>query len=356
MLTDTVAQAFPSMLRQETVSVGRATDGEAAEWDAFVAGRSWAGYHDWRWRGVFERAFGHRSIYLAARRGGNIEGVLPLVFMQSAIFGRALHSLPFLNYGGISANSSETARALLDAAIDLARELRCRHLELRHTARQFENLPCRQHKVTMLLQLKEGMWERIDRKVRNQIRKAEKSALTSERGGAELARDFYSVFSRNMRDLGTPVYSRRFFDEVLTTFPERTRVHVVRLDGHPIAAALTYRTGERVEVPWASSLREHNSRCPNHLLYWGVIEAALAGGSEILDFGRSSPHEGTYRFKEQWGAEPTALHWEYYLADGDTLPDMSPKNPKFHAAVAIWKRSPLWLANAVGPHIVRLIP
>ena len=52
------------------------------------------------------------------------------------------------------------------------------------------------------------MWEVIDRKVRNQIRKAEKSALTVERGGAELVGEFYTVFTRNMRDLGTPVYSR----------------------------------------------------------------------------------------------------------------------------------------------------
>jgi FemAB-related protein (PEP-CTERM system-associated) len=200
------------------------------------------------------------------------------------------------------------------------------------------------------------MWDRIDRKVRNQIRKAEKSQLTVDRGGAALIPDFYGVFAQNMRDLGTPVYARRLFEEVLATFPDRAHIHVVRLNGRAIAAGLTYRTGPMVEVPWASSLREHNSLCPNHLLYWSVIESALAEGGQILDFGRSTPGEGTYKFKEQWGATPLPLHWEYCLLRGGTVPDQSPKNPRFRMAIDTWKRCPLWLANALGPHIVRWIP
>jgi FemAB-related protein (PEP-CTERM system-associated) len=208
----------------------------------------------------------------------------------------------------------------------------------------------------MRLALGAQMWERFDRKLRNQIRKAEKSNLTVERGGAERLDDFYAVFARNMRDLGTPVYTRRLFDEVLRTFPDRARLLIVRTEGTPIAAGLTFRTGSTVEVPWASSLREFNNVCPNHLLYWTVIQAAFAEGCATVDFGRSTPGEGTYHFKRQWGAEATALHWEYpYLSDG-AVPDHGPTNPKFSAAIEAWKRCPLWLANAVGPHIVRGIP
>jgi hypothetical protein len=77
---------------------------------------------------------------------------------------------------------------------------------------------------------------------------------------------------------------------------------------------------------------------------------------EVFDFGRSTPGEGTFKFKEQWGAEPVPLHWEYWLASGDDLPDQSPKNPKFRLAIESWKHLPLWLANAAGPRIVRGIP
>jgi len=338
-------------------AISTVSSAQSAEWDAFVESSEKAtGYHEWAWRAVFERAFGHQCLYLAASRAGAIAGVLPLVEIRSLLFGRMLVSLPFVNYGGVVSDNEATAVALLDEAARLAKDRGSRHVELRHIGRRFQALPCRQHKVTMRLPLAPGMWERVDRKVRNQVRKAQKSELTVTRGGAELLSEFYQVFARNMRDLGTPVYARAFFEEVLRAFPDRTRIIVVRLKDRPVAAGLTYRTRGMIEVPWASSIRDYNSLCPNHLLYWHAIDTAVEEGCEVFDFGRSTPGEGTFKFKEQWGAQPVELHWEYWLPAGRTLPDQSPKNPKFRFAIESWKRLPLWMANAAGPHIVRGIP
>jgi FemAB-related protein (PEP-CTERM system-associated) len=348
------AASFADPEAVDLAAIALASDNDAPEWDAFVDGHPCAtGYHVWAWRGVFIRAFGHEPIYLIARQSGRIVGVLPLVFINSVVFGRTLTSLPFLNYGGVVAQSDAVAQQLIDNTSEIARQRRCRYVELRHVGRRFAQLPFRQHKVAMLLRLERGMWERLDRKVRNQIRKAQKSDLTVEHGGGELLADFYAVFARNMRDLGTPVYSPRLFEEVLEAFPDRARVHVVRSHGRPIAAGLTYRTGATVEVPWASSLREYNHLCPNHLLYWNVIETATGCGCEVLDFGRSTPGEGTFKFKEQWGAQPVALHWEYHLIEGTTLPNVGPTNAKYRLAIEMWKRLPLPLATRLGPRIVR---
>jgi FemAB-related protein (PEP-CTERM system-associated) len=348
--------ARPAITRR-ALTVAVAADRDAAEWDRYATGHPDAsGYHVWAWRGVFARAFDHESIYLVARDGARIAGVLPLVFINSLVFGRSLTSLPFLNYGGIAADSPDAADMLVAAATEVARERRCRHVELRHIARRCPALPCKEHKVALLLQLDTGIWDRLDRKVRNQIRKAQKSDLTGEHGGIELLADFYRVFARNMRDLGTPVYGRRFFEEVLKTFPERTQMHVVRLKGVPVAAGIAYHTGRVVEVPWASSVRDYSALCPNHLLYWSVIERAVADGCDVLDFGRSTPHEGTYKFKEQWGARPVPLHWEYALLRGAALPNASPTNPKFQFAIKVWKKLPVSIATRVGPSIVRAIP
>jgi FemAB-related protein (PEP-CTERM system-associated) len=342
---------------RRTLTVSVAAEHDAQEWDRFVTEHSGAsGYHAWAWRGVFARAFGHESIYLMARDGARLAGVLPLVFIDSVLFGRSLTSLPFLNYGGIAADSPEAAAALIDHAASVVRERRCRHVELRHIARQFPDLPCKQHKVTMMLPLEMGMWDKLDRKVRNQVRKAQKSDLVSEHGGVELLADFYRVFVRNMRDLGTPVLGSVFFREVLQAFPDRARIHVVRLQGAAVAAGMTYRTAGTVEVPWASSIRTYNHLCPNHLLYWSVIEEAVRTGATRLDFGRSTPNEGTFKFKEQWGAEPVPLSWEYYLADGGSIPDATPANPKFRLAIAAWKKLPLPVTTLLGPRIVRGIP
>ena len=351
MATEVMVRQPPGLAASPRVAP--ATEADAAAWDAFVLEHAPAsGYHLWAWRQVVREAFGHECVYLVARDAGAIVGVLPLVCIRSRLFGRSMTSLPFLNYGGVVAASDDVALALVEAAGAAARERGCRHVELRHVGRRFAALPVRQHKVTMLLPIAPGLWERLDRKVRNQIRKAEKSALTASRGGVELVGEFYAVFARNMRDLGTPVYGRGFFEAVLRAFPDRAHLHVVRLTG----AALTFQSGPGVEVPWASSIRDFNHLCSNHLLYWSVIEAALAAGAGTLDFGRSTPGEGTFKFKEQWGASPVALHWEYVLIGGGEPPDQSPKNPKFQLAIAVWKRLPLWLATAAGPHIVRNIP
>ena len=328
-------------------------------WTAYVSTRQGAvGYHDWRWRDVFKNAFGYDSIYFAARRHDRMVGVLPTVLLDSWLFGRALISLPFVNYGGVLADDAAAERALLDAAVAAAREHRCKHVELRHVGRHFDDLPCKQHKVTMLLPLQPApaLWDGLDKKVRNQVRKAQKSGLTCQDGGLELLDGFYAVFARNMRDLGTPVYSRNFFAQILKAFPERTRIHVVSQGATPAAAGLTFQTGSTVEIPWASSVRDFNALCANPLLYWSMLEGAAGRGCATFDFGRSTPNEGTYKFKAQWGAEPVPLCWEYGLLAGGELPNTSPTNPKFELAVSMWKKLPLPVANRLGPMIVRAIP
>lgn len=330
------------------------------QWNEFVRSQPDAtGYHLWEWKSVFERAFGHRCHYLAARDGGRLVGVLPLVEIRSRIFGRALSSLPYVNYGGVLAATDEARRALIDEAGRIAEARSLSYVVLRHRRRMFADLPNRTHKVTMLLPLKadkEAMWNALDRKVRNQVRKAEKSDLVTVSGGEELLDDFYAVFARNMRDLGTPVYSRSLFAAILAAFPRDARVHAVRLNGQTIAAAFTYGYGDTIEVPSASSLREHRSLCPNHLLYWSMIKGAIEQGRTVFDFGRSSPNDGTFNFKEQWGGVPEQLWWEYRLTADATVPADDRKSAKFHATIEAWKRLPLAVATLLGPHIARSVP
>jgi len=336
------------------------TDVTQSEWDRFVSRHPHAtAYHAWKWREVFEQAFGHETAYFAVRDHESIVGVLPLVLFNSRLFGRFAVSLPFVNYGGALARDAGSAAALLDRAAALRLERKLAHVELRHTARQFPDLQVRAHKVGMVLTLERDSataWTRLDRKVRNQVRKAEKNHLTSRVGGAELLDDFYDVFARNMRDLGTPVYSRTFFAAVLATFPDTARVFLVDSGSVTVAGAITLSFRDSVENPWASSLREYRSSSPNTLIYWRMIEYAIATGHKTFDFGRSTPNEGTYHFKAQWRAEPTPLHWEYVLEPGRSLPNLSPSNPKYRAAIAVWTRLPLAVTNLLGPHIVRSIP
>jgi len=214
---------------------------DAAEWDHYVESHPDATIdHLWRWRDVFSRVFGHRSTYLVARRNGTVAGILPLVHFRSRLFGRFLVSVPFLNYGGVLASDVAVAETLIAEACDVAHRFGASHVELRHTSPQFVGLPCRAHKLKLtrpLLSTPEALWSAVDRKVRNQVRKAQKDGLTAQTGHSDLIADFYTVFSRNMRDLGTPVYPKSLFVETARLFSHDLHVYVVRLGRVPVAAA-----------------------------------------------------------------------------------------------------------------------
>lgn len=334
-------------------------DGNA--WNTFVSShQDSTNYHQYGWRKVIEKSFGHRTMYLAAIDSHNeICGVLPFVQVKSRLFGSFLVSLPFLNYGGMLVSEFAAISALLDASRKILSGTGVDHIEFRNLKMCNEVVATKQHKVTMILELKknvEEQWGSLDVKVRNQVRKAEKNGLKSVIGHIDLLDGFYEVFCRNMRDLGTPVYGRDFFRNVLEEFPDTTRILTITLDGKTIASALlTWHKGT-LEVPWASSNRDYRQFCPNNLLYWDAIRFAIGLGAGMFDFGRSTPGEGTFNFKKQWGARSVPLYWQYLLHEGDALPEINPKNPRFRLAIQAWQRLPLMITNILGPHIIRCIP
>lgn len=333
---------------------------DCADWDRYVREKdSSRGYCTMSWLRIISSAFRHQVFPLAIDQGGKIRGVLPLVLVCSKLFGRFLVSVPFVNYGGVMADDASAMQALLHHAERLRDECRAGSLELRHCSPVFADLQCISAKDSMLLDLSsepDVLWKGFKDKVRNQVRKAVKSGLSIDEGGKELLDDFYSVFCVNMRDLGTPVYSRGFFSTVLDILPEETRVLCVRRQNRCIAAGITYSYGDTMQMPWASSLVSERSFCPNHMLYWEAIRKACEKGFRVFDFGRSTPQSGPWLFKRQWGARPLPLYWEYSLAKGESLPELNVANPKYNLARSAWKLLPLPVANALGPQIVRYIP
>ena len=329
-------------------------------WENFVGSHpQGCNYHQIGWKTVIERSFGHETRYLMAMAGEEVVGILPLAILKSRLFGRSLVSLPFLNYGGILAHGVEAEEALVAAASQLAITEGADSVELRHWEAHGLGLVPKRHKVTMLLPLAsdvESQWKQFNPKVRNQIRKAEKFGLTVMIGGQELLADFYPIFARNMRDLGTPVYGRVFFESIIDVFPLHTRIFVVKSQEVPVAAGLSTTFKGTMEVPWAGSLAEYRSLCPNMLFYWKAIQFGIQQGMHTFDFGRSTPGEGTYKFKAQWGAKAYPLVWEYWTKDGAPPPNISPTNAKFSLAIKLWKKLPLAVANLLGPPIVRSIP
>jgi FemAB-related protein (PEP-CTERM system-associated) len=320
-------------------------------WDAYV--RSHPASHFGQrigWRDLTERSFRVTPHYWLAEEAGEIRGVLPL-------FEKPGHSL-FSAPGGLLAGDAATAKALLQPAREYMRNAELDWIELRDQRVAWPDLETSTEHLTLELALEssaEAQWKAFDAKLRNQVRKGERSPFRVSWGREGLA-DFHRVLLENMRDLGTPIRSAAYFREALERLGPDAEVLVLGLEGRPVGAMFTVAQGERCTDPWASSLRRYLALCPNHVLYWAAIRRAIERGLKRFDFGRSQRTSGTYSFKAQWGAEPVQLYYQYALGRAAKPPTLEDQKGAYAAAVAVWRRLPLPVAGALGERVRRGFP
>ncbi|MEO5588653.1 MAG: GNAT family N-acetyltransferase [Gemmatimonadaceae bacterium] len=330
------------------------------EWDDFVS-RDPVGTlcHLAAWQGVMKDVLGHQPLYLAAvDQAGSWRGVLPLVRVRT-IVGHGLISLPFLNDGGPLGDEHAQA-ALVEHAVAEARGSGATSVELRSRVEVPGPVTPMNRKVTVLLELPSSvdeLWKTTFRaKLRSQIRRPQKEGMTARTGSAEVG-PFYSVFARNMRDLGTPVLPKAFFERLASDFVDHVVFCCVYTEGgEPAAAGCCLVWKNEMEITWASSLREMNRLSPNMLLYSHLMEAAIARGVATFNFGRCTPGSPTHRFKGQWGGVDVPLPWPTWSKDKSAVAVPAAERPLFQLASRMWQRLPMAVANRLGPPLARLLP
>lgn len=329
-----------------------------AEWSALVGSRPTGSTfcHHVEWADVLADALGHEPYYLAARSDGEITAILPTIHVRSRLFGNYLLSMPFLNYGG-PAGDPAAAPQLAAEAIGLARELGVDLLELRTRESGLADMSESNRKLMVWLDLPDSataLWDDVFRsKLRGKIKRPMKEGMET-RFGADQLDAFYSVFARNMRDLGTPVLPRRFFELVAERIPG-AMIGAVYHQGQAVAAGFGFLYGTEFEMTWASSLRESNTMKPNMLLYWDFMQRVIEQGGRLFNFGRSTPGSSTHDFKLGWGGYDQPLPWAQW-SPGGVAATPSPDRPVFRAATAVWSRLPLAISNRLGPLISPGLP
>jgi len=378
-------------------------------WDKFASDHgNGCSYQLSAWTDVIARSYSHDTDYFIAtiaRGGTNVKparvneasdtcpdsigdktvlGILPLVHIEHWLFGNSLVSMPFCDAGGVLATDGRVERMLVEHGLRIADAQHVPMLELR----QYQPLACMDdhgfsgeaspygqrevravpgwrvsttaagNKVRMLLALPESpdaLMQSFKAKLRSQIRKPTKDGLIVKIGGVDLLDDFYDVFAANMRDLGSPVHSKRFILQILLSFPGKANIFVVYGKSVPMACSLTLGFNGMLSNPWASSLRRYGQFAPNMLLYWAMLEYACRQGYRTFDFGRSAVDEGTYRFKEQWGAKPAPLYWYKFARNSRASNDMTSASRWMIRASECWKRLPVPVTRVLGPRIRQYI-
>ncbi|WP_019866622.1 FemAB family XrtA/PEP-CTERM system-associated protein [Methylovulum miyakonense] len=324
-------------------------------WDEFVNNHpNGTFFHLSGWKTVIETAFGHKAHFLYTEHDGAITAILPLVHVNSLLFGNNLVSTAFCVYGGIIANN-EASYDLLDAeACRLAKELGVDALEMRNRERKHPERPYKELYVTFRKQLEadaEKNMLAIPRKQRAMVRKGIEAGLVStiddDVGRLHLA------YSESVRNLGTPVFSKKYFRTLKQVFGEQCEVLSIEHDGKLIASVMNFYFRDEVLPYYGGGTELARELKGNDFMYWEVMRRAVGKGVKIFDYGRSKIGTGSYSFKKNWGFTPEPLFYEYYLVKASEVPDINPLNPKYQFFIAAWKRLPLAVSQAVGPWLSR---
>jgi len=341
-----------------TVTVHQASSDDLQRWDDYVrAAPAATFFHLWGWRTAIEAAYGHDCPYLLAEDDGRIVGVLPLVRIKSALFGHSLTSTAFAVYGGPVGDTPEIVAILAGHATALADLIDVDHLELRCLESTGLDWPSKDTAYATFRRPitadPEANLKAIPRKQRAVVRKAIDRGLKGEvDDGLER---FFPLYATSVHNLGTPVFPKRWFAELRRAFPDDSGILTVTDGGVPVSSVLNFYFRGQVLPYYGGGGLEARRVGANDFMYYDLMCRAGALGCTLFDFGRSKAGSGAFAFKRNFGFEPEALHYEYYLRRGHRLPDASPNNPKYRLMIALWSRLPLAVANRLGPLVSRYL-
>lgn len=342
-----------------SLRVREATAADGAAWDAFVEAHPEATpFHLRAWFRAVGRALGHRCSALLAERGGRIVGVLPLVAVESRLFGRALIGTGFAVAGGPLATDPAAAEALVERAEELARTGRFDRLELRCPPPDrpgWQALGGRHLSFRRALAPDpEVNFRTLRNKQRNMVRKGRALGLRIEPDpGCER---FWPLYAASVHRLGTPVLPKAWFEALEREFADRCETLVVLRGERPVAGVLSFYFHATVFPYYAGGIPEARQLAAHDFMYDALMRRAVVErGCRWFDFGRSKVGSGHADFKRHWGFEPEPVVYGFWSPSGRPPPDLDPCSDRNRLLVAAWQRLPRWLADRLGPSIARQI-
>lgn len=317
-------------------------------------------FHRPAWMSAISRACGHRGFFLVAEGAGRVvQGLLPLHAISSPLFGRALVSSGFAVGGGILTALPDVAQRLAEEAWALAEQLGCPTLELRggllpQGAGWTIDDQSYAGFVRPIAADDDVELKAVPRKQRAEIRRALGFSLEVSIGAGSHDLDrHYRVYAESVRNLGTPVFPRALFREVIAAFGPAADILTVSHEGEAVASVLSLYHRDMVMPYWGGGTRKARDLRANDLMYFALMRHARARGCARFDFGRSKFGTGAFAFKKNWGFEPLALRYATRTADGAAPRAVNPLDPRYRRRIELWRKLPLAFANRIGPLIAR---
>ena len=341
----------------ESYKINILDEGNWDAWNSYVAHHTRGTFfHLAEWREILQQAFKIETFYLYSQDSIGINGILPLALVRRPLLGKVMISTPFCVLGGALSDNVDITKQLEDTAVELAKQHKVNYLELRYHEQTRTDWPVNSDYFIFckdLHQNNEENFKAIPKSRRKEIRKALSINLTCE-NDMDINR-FYSIYSCSLRNQGTPVYPKRYFEVLRNIFKERLQILTVSQDKNAICSMLSFYFSNRVMLYYIGGMPSARSLRANDFVIWKQMQYACDKGVEIFDLGRSIAGTGSFNSKKTWGIKPEQLVYQYYLIRANNVPHINPLNPRYRPAIALWKRLPLPIANSIGPLFSRII-
>lgn len=189
-------------------------------------------------------------------------------------------------------------------------------------------------------------WLAIPNRQRAVIRKADKCDLTFE-FHHDLER-FLRVYAISLRNLGTPIYHRRFFEQLITRFESQLKIATVSKDGCDLTTVLCFQFRDRLMPYYGGGIPDARYFHAYPWMYWQLMKYGVDHSMPTFDFGRSPTSSGPYAFKKNLGFKPRPLTYATLAING-VPPDLTGQSSMAKHLIKIWQHLPVQVSRWVGP-------
>jgi len=328
------------------------SNGEPA-WQSYINSHPDATiYHTLEWRDVLYNEYRFKPVYIMAREGDRVVGVLPM-FLIKNFRGRRLSSLPFSIYGGPLGDSDVVVSALLAKCIEIVDEGKAKSLEIKPYKRisgvaslGFEELGCGEGVIMDLTLGLDVLWLRFAE--RFNVKKAEKKGLKfilTERDGLKA---FYRLQLMTRKRLGLPTPGFNYYASFFEKMGNKVKLALVEKCGKVIAGDMFFLFKDNILLVLNASDHNYKSCKPNDFMIWNILKWGLDAGFKILDQGPALyEEEGLLHYKRKWGGD-TARTYSYCYP-------VANKSATKSKGSFFFKVMPIGISGVVGSKVIKAL-
>lgn len=305
------------------LNVSIATQDDAERWDTAVQSALHGTlFHTWKWLKIVEKHTNTTLFPLMCYKGTTLVAIYP-IFIQDKKFVKLAFSPPsrayllylgpvIIGYESLKQDKKESIFILVQEDVDrfLFSELGCNFVRIRSSPRLSDPRPLRwagylvEPLFTYRINLSQGaeyVFDQFDRKLRIDIKKAEREGIVVEEGGrADLEYLFNSLATR-MKDQGFDTTGTfEYLSDLFDTFhPFNMKVYVATHQGRRVGGMIALAYGDVMYLWVGIPKSDLKGISPNDLVQWKAIKWACENGLkyyELMDAG-DNPRLRFYKSK-----------------------------------------------------------